>query len=305
MKISWFFSICVGAVVGKNLLLIMLSAFFSESVQASGWFWGGHPPVRNPSQSRSQAFVPDNGPEERPKPPRRPARAAVMAPERAETEATPDDLGERPRPQRQVQPSNDNVQQAQCYPATEEAKNWPVKAIYLHGLFEPSGAGTGYQNLEKKNMQQMKELAEKLKIRIALPRAQRITNYTYKVKTRGGTTQRTIRVRTWTGASLQEIENASRAACGGSQLADGRALIGFSNGGYRARRIAADVCQPNSGYSRIFAIGAPDSAGSVRCSFLTDLNPHELPSNDYFARNMQVPVSVRRPANVPVRRSSN
>lgn len=277
----------------KTAFCIISLIFFVgiENADAGGWFWGGHPPVRKAQKPRAQAFVPDNEPEERP-PAKRQVRTAETQTERQRPPARVEQ--EPPSRQNVTRTSNDNVQEPQCYPATEEAKNWPVKAIYLHGWFEPSGNSSGYQSSEKKNMQQMKELAQRLKIRIALPRAPRTT-----------TTKKGLRVRSWDGTSLAEIESASKNVCG-APLANDRTLIGFSNGGYRTRWIAAEICKRNSPYSKIFSFGAPKSMGRVKCPLLTEVAAHKLPSNDYFAQNIphdRTGPSLRAPA--AIRRASN
>lgn len=165
-----------------------------------------------------------------------------------------------------------SVQDAQCLPQSSEAQSWPVKAIYMHGLFK-GGSGpdeNGFRALEANNRQKLEEYAKKLKIRIAVP-----------VAPVNG------RWRNWNSTGLKEVERQAREACGGAPLAEGRALIGFSNGGYTSRRYAMD-CSSTRGYSVILSIGAPNNTRTANCSGTQHVNtaPHVMPDYSYFQRHL-------------------
>ncbi len=136
-----------------------------------------------------------------------------------------------------------DVQRAECVgPAGA-----PVKAIYLHGWFPPRGEGD-LVKLEAGNRVKMRQLAEKLGIRIAIPIAPEIH------KKNGN--------RQWPGSivnapsSLRAIEAQATRACG-APLAPGRTIIGFSNGGYEARNIAINCdAHLRQNYTNVIMMGA-------------------------------------------------
>ena|GEM_PF-6384895 len=97
--------------------------------------------------------------------------------------------------------------------------------IYLHGLFPPKGDGGFYLDLEASNRVQLTELAQRLKIRIAIPLAKTIHNG----------------FRDWRAGKSVEgtfatIEKQAKSICG--SLESSRAILGFSEGGYFTRDIA-------------------------------------------------------------------
>jgi hypothetical protein len=171
--------------------------------------------------------------------------------------------------------ATESVQQAVCYPSNAEAKSWPVKAIYLHGLFKPSGSDTfGFQKLEASNRAKLEKMAKDLHFRIALPVAQKLSSKGF---------------RQWQGTSLKQIEDAATKACGVTKLAPERALIGFSNGGYKVREISALPCSETTSYVKILAIGAPDHSHPGKCAGgnqLVNKTLHDLPDQMFFANQL-------------------
>lgn len=165
-----------------------------------------------------------------------------------------------------------SVQSPACLPATAEAADWPVAAVYLHGLFKGGGGPdvNGFRALEAANRRKLDEYARRLKIRIAVPVAPVNGQF-----------------RNWNSTSLKQAETQARAACGGAALAEGRALIGFSNGGYASRRYAFD-CAGTRGYSAILSIGAPKNTRTAACSGTKHVNtaPHAMPDFAYFEKHL-------------------
>lgn len=132
-----------------------------------------------------------------------------------------------------------------------------------------------YMNWEIQNRKYLEKLAMRHHIRIAVP-----TSDTVIHSKSYGT------VRTWSNKGLKEIESMASAACGGAKLEKPRALIGFSNGGYKATRIAQQSCGSRSDYKAIISIGAPNATG-VSCgnSKYTKTKEHVFPppkADDYF-----------------------
>ncbi|MBX3019000.1 MAG: hypothetical protein KF767_14025 [Bdellovibrionaceae bacterium] len=165
-----------------------------------------------------------------------------------------------------------SVQSPQCLPATDEAKGWPIKAIYMHGLFKGEGGPdtNGFRALEAGNRKKLDEYARKLKIRIAVPVAPVNGQF-----------------RNWNSTGIKQVEKQAREACGGATLAEGRALIGFSNGGYRSRKYAHD-CESTRGYAAILSIGAPNNTTTAACAGTKHVNtaPHVMPDFSYFEKHL-------------------
>ncbi|MGE4132045.1 MAG: hypothetical protein AB7F86_10445 [Bdellovibrionales bacterium] len=136
----------------------------------------------------------------------------------------------------------------------------PVGVIYLHGWFPTSGSSGYYVDLEKRNRRQLQELADKTGVSIAVPLAQ----WTHP---KNG-------MRTWSPSQsegsaqtrLKQIEAKSRAACGGSPLAKGRTLVGFSDGGFMAREIGLQCAASSAEYSAIIMSGAAPRSAPSRLS---------------------------------------
>lgn len=172
-----------------------------------------------------------------------------------------------------------SIQKSQCFPEGSVGQNWPVRAIYLHGLFPPSGTGGNYINWEIQNRKYLQNLALRHHIRIAVP-----TSNTVIRSQSYGT------VRTWSNKSLKQIESVASAACGGAKLDKPRAMIGFSNGGYKATAIAAQGCTARGNYSVIMAIGSPKAnASSCRGSKFVKTSEHLFPprkAENYFDDNL-------------------
>lgn len=132
----------------------------------------------------------------------------------------------------------------------------PVKAIYMHGLFNDDKSAW-YTPLEEGNRAKLEELAKKLNIRIAIPTAPKSSGGMYR----------------WEGQSLNKVETTARDACGG-HLDVPRALIGFSSGGYLARSIAlACDSKMKTSYTSIIMVGAnaspPSGASYADCPKFT------------------------------------
>lgn len=137
----------------------------------------------------------------------------------------------------------ESVQRSVCVPDTPESKNWPVKAIYMHGLLPFSGDSGTYPGLEAEARQKLAEWATKHKFRVAVPLSEKSGSY------QGGT------YRVWDGASLSSVEAQAKKACGG-RLDSPRALIGFSRGAYQSIRLTPEACSSGN-YSNAISIGAP------------------------------------------------
>ncbi len=137
------------------------------------------------------------------------------------------------------------IQQPVYFPSTPDAKDWPVKVIYLHGLFKPSTDSDFYGTLETDNRDYLEGLARRLQLKIAVPVSTVVSS--------GG-------FRMWNGVSLAKIESQASVACG-VPLASTRALIGFSNGGYAARNISYLSCDQTDNYKKVIAIGFPETDG--------------------------------------------
>ncbi len=134
-----------------------------------------------------------------------------------------------------------NVQRAECVgPAGA-----PVKAIYLHGWFQPRGTS----KQEAGNRNQIEQLAKELGIRIAIPLAPDINPENGNREWPYGTGAPAIN-------SLRAIEAQASRVCG-APLAPQRSLIGFSNGGYAARNIAMSCDEHlKNNYSNVIMMGA-------------------------------------------------
>lgn len=131
-----------------------------------------------------------------------------------------------------------NLQQAACFPRSEEAKDWPVQAIYLAGIYSQ---GTTSDVVENSNRDYLENYARANRIRIAVPVA-RVLN----------------RVHQWNGMSLATIEASASAACGGAPLAQERAIIGYSNGGRYVGELSSR-CGENGAYTKFLVIGYPEA----------------------------------------------
>lgn len=150
----------------------------------------------------------------------------------------------------------ESVQQSACVgPAGA-----PVKAIYLHGWFQPGGSSNDFQKLESGNRRQLAELAAKLNIRIAIPLAPNINGKNGNREWPGGQGPAANR-------SLRSIESESERVCN-SKLAPKRTLIGFSNGGFAARNIAM-ACDNHmrANYGGVIMMGAKPWANVSKNDF--------------------------------------
>lgn len=161
-----------------------------------------------------------------------------------------------------------SVQEAECFGSSGS----PVSAIYMGGMFPPSGSG-GLVALEEKNRRVLQNLAEILKIRIAVPLARVIP------------TQSHGPVHAWNGYGLGAIESMATSACGGT-LAEKTVLIGFSSGAIQLSRILdSGGCGSVSRFSKVLVVGAQkdgphvgNCSGRVAVTFAHSFPPPNLTS---------------------------
>ena len=157
-----------------------------------------------------------------------------------------------------------SVQSPRCFPEGSQYASWKIGAVYLHGWHDPTDAQpdtNGFNQLESNNREALMKYALDHHIKIALPVSPRVNS------SRG--------FRTWAGVSDGDIENASNLACGGVGFAEKKMLIGFSDGGYKARQMACS----SSFFNSVYAIGSPPTASTAPCNSpnLTQINPHVFP----------------------------
>jgi hypothetical protein len=185
-----------------------------------------------------------------------------------------------------------------CYPNAEkhpEVKNWPICAIYLHGL-HPSNDRGSYTKYEAKNRPILEEFSDdnlmNRHCRMAAPVAPDGRGVRVRKHTRTGRSYITTqyvrsKYRDWQHQPLKSVEAAAQKACGGASLQNGRALIGFSAGGWEAYHLANDDCSTLAEYSRVVAIGLPElgrrngtwNAGCKRSQpQFTLLKTHDFPT---------------------------
>lgn len=147
-----------------------------------------------------------------------------------------------------------------CVPTSAEAAKWPIKIVYLHGLYP----ATGQFKPEDGYRQALSDMGARLHMRIAVPVSPFVSR---------------DHVRSWNTQSLAQIEALSIDACGGEALDDHRLIIGFSNGGYAARRISnldCDLLKRN--YTELMGFGAPYvSTPWGKCLPYVNVNAHVFP----------------------------
>jgi hypothetical protein len=166
-----------------------------------------------------------------------------------------------------------------CLPENvPESSSWPVKLIYLHGWFAPSGPSdvAGNRAVEFANRGYLDEFARRYRIRIAAPLG-------LQVEPANGMLE-------WGRADLPQIEQSSLQACHVSELPPGISLIGFSNGGFKARDIGLLPCESLGSYFKILAVGTetrfPDRCGG---KFLS-IPEHKFPPDDLGSLlNLELP----------------
>ena len=144
-----------------------------------------------------------------------------------------------------------------CLPENiPESSHWPVMAIYLHGWFAPSGPNdvSGNRAVEFANRNYLDEFARRYHIRIAVPLG-------LQVDPSNGMLE-------WGKADLPQIEQSSMRTCHVSELPNGISLIGFSNGGFKARDIGILPCEDLAEFFRILAVGT-ETRFSDRCDETT------------------------------------
>ena len=165
-------------------------------------------------------------------------------------------------------PGSPPIPQSACLPEhVPGSDGWPVAAIYLHGWFPPSGPVDvrGSRALEIANRAALSELARRHRIRIAAPLARQVNA--------GGMLQ-------WGDAELPEIERSAMQACRITRLPGRLTVIGFSNGGYKARDLGLLPCEQLDRYARILAIGTQESF-PPRCNGkFRNIPEHRFPPDD-------------------------
>ena len=158
------------------------------------------------------------------------------------------------------------IPQSTCLPENvPDSSGWPVKVIYLHGWFAPTGPTDIANNraVELANRDHLAALARQYHIRIAAPLGQ-------QVLPSNGMLQ-------WGKAGLQQIEQASMAACHVSTLPDGLFLIGFSSGGFKARDIGLLPCGDLARYDAILAVGTQTRIASRCDGKFRNVPEHKFP----------------------------
>jgi hypothetical protein len=161
------------------------------------------------------------------------------------------------------------IPQSTCLPENApESRGWPVRIIYLHGWFAAAGPNDTYGNRvgELANRDHLAALARQYHIRIAAPLGT-------QVLASNGMLQ-------WGKADLQQIEQASMAACHVSALPDGLSLVGFSSGGFKARDIGLLPCEALARYDAILAVGTQTQLGSRCDGKFRNIPEHKFPPDD-------------------------
>jgi len=161
------------------------------------------------------------------------------------------------------------IPQSTCLPEnTPESSSWPVKIIYLHGWFAPVGPTDIANNraVELANRDNLTVLARQYHIRIAAPLGT-------QVLASNGMLQ-------WGKSDLQQIEQLSMAACHVSALPDGRSLVGFSSGGFKARDIGLLPCEALAPYDAILAVGTQTRIASRCDGKFRNIPEHKFPPDD-------------------------
>lgn len=165
-------------------------------------------------------------------------------------------------------PASPPAPQSACLPEhVPGSDGWPVAAIYLHGWFPPTGPSDvrGSRALEIANRAALAELARRHRIRIAAPLATAVNG--------DGMLQ-------WGDADLSQIERSAMQACRITRLPRGLTVIGFSNGGYKARDLGQLPCEQLDRYARILAIGTQESF-PARCNGkFRNIPEHRFPPDD-------------------------
>jgi hypothetical protein len=161
------------------------------------------------------------------------------------------------------------IPQSTCLPENApESNDWPVMAIYLHGWFAAAGPNDTFGNRggEFANRDHLAALARLYHIRIAAPLGTQILPSNGMLQ--------------WGKADLQQIEQASMAACHVSALPTGLSLIGFSSGGFKARDIALLPCEALARYNTILAVGTQTRLASRCDGKFRNIPEHKFPPDD-------------------------
>jgi hypothetical protein len=142
---------------------------------------------------------------------------------------------------------------AACLPEGVAASgSWPVLVVYLHGWFAAAGPDDvrGTRALERANRAYLTQLALRNRIRIAVPLGPQINPSNGMVE--------------WGDADLSTIERSAMQACRVTRLPDRVSVVGFSNGGFKARDLGQLPCGDLMRYGRIVAVGT-QAAFPDRC----------------------------------------
>ena len=84
----------------------------------------------------------------------------------------------------------------------------------------------------------------------------------------------------WGKADLQQIEQLSMVACHVLALPDGRSLVGFSSGGFKARDIGLLPCEALAPYDAILAVGTQTRLASRCDGKFRNIPEHKFPPDD-------------------------
>ena len=161
------------------------------------------------------------------------------------------------------------IPQSACLPENApDSSGWPVKVIYLHGWFAPTGPTDIANNraVEFANRDYLAAFARQYHIRIAAPLGT-------QVLASNGMLQ-------WGKADLQQIEQLGMAACHVSALPTGLSLIGFSSGGFKARDIGLLPCEALARYDAILAVGTQTRLASRCDGKFRNIPEHKFPPDE-------------------------
>jgi hypothetical protein len=161
------------------------------------------------------------------------------------------------------------IPQSTCLPENvPDSSGWPVKVIYLHGWFAPTGPTDIANNraVELANRDHLAALARQYHIRIAAPLGT-------QVLASNGMLQ-------WGKTGLQQIEQLGKAACHVAALPTGLSLIGFSSGGFKARDIGLLPCDQLARYDAILAVGTQTRLASRCDGKFRNIPEHKFPPDD-------------------------
>jgi len=159
-----------------------------------------------------------------------------------------------------------------CFPmsAQAESEDWPICAVYMHGLFggQPYSASLWEVPFRKR----FERIALNKRCKIAAPFGNQ------------------GRYRNWNGVSLGEVLVRARAVCDGGKLGARPAIIGFSNGANRLRRMGVVSCLGLQRFSRVTLVGPTGVQGNstvLRCGNVRIHQMHDVPSYEELSASVR------------------